>query len=481
MSFLKNLQVKTLFNEFFPDMIMEGDRKNFLQLEIYLRTGVISEFIGELKKDFTKFKNFRFDLNSKSENIYLKALAEHNYSYYSGIFGEYQNAKIAVDNAVKLIKNKKQTKSLKLLFLNDYALLEYFKGNFKASKDIFEKVLKLLKKENNYQESIFYRSTMNRLGVAYRNLGEYNKAKKIFLELLIFLKGTKQLRQMAIVYNNLSNIPIPVITEKQLLEYSRKGYKIFKKIGEQLGEALYFSKLSHYYYKHEDFEKSIKNNLKSLEIFKSIDNRRGIFIENFNITLHLILIGDLNFAEKFIFNSLKTLDIDNEYDRTTFLLLNEYLNMYRKKESFNPENLFKIRDKARTQKWQHIIVEINDILAQFYAIKKQLDKLYELLKEKQINTSLDLAYYFLYLSLLEVPKKLSKEKRKYYLKFKDISADPFFHYCSYKYFSKIDFKLADYHLKLAKKSIQRICKKFKKQRNIRNYKKLWFIEQIFNQ
>ncbi len=481
MSFLKNLQVKTFFNEFSPDMILEGDRKSFLQLEIHLRTGVISELVGELKKNFNKFKKFRFALNTESKNIYLKALAEHNYSYYSGVFGDYQNAKNAVDTAFKLIKKQNNTQSLKLLFLNDYALVEYFRGNFKASKDIFEKVLKLLKKEKNYQSNILYRTTMNRLGVVYRNLREYKKAKKILLELLHFLKGKKQLRQMAIVYNNLSNFPTPVISEKQVLEYSRKGYKIFKKIGEQLGQALYFSKLSSYYYKHEDYEKSINNNLKSLEIFKSIDNRRGVFIENFNITLHLILIGDLNFAEKFIFNSLKTLDIDNEYDRTTFLLLNEYLNMYRKRENFNPENLFMIRDKANTQKWQHIIVEINDILAQFYTIKKQPDKLYELLKEKPINTSLDLAYYLLYQSLLEVPKKLSKDKAKKYLKFKKISTDPFFHYCSYKYFSKIDFKLAVYHLKLAKKSIQRICKKFTTQRNIKNYQKLWFIEQILSQ
>jgi len=144
------------------------------------------------------------------------------------------------------------------------SIWSYYKELIRVSSRISERI-------NSRTKGI----CLNRLGNAYRNLGDINKSIAYYEQALDFTRKTGDrhwestvLGNLGIAYKNLGN-------QKQAISYYKRHLKIAKEDGDRNGESRALSNLGIAYKNLGQYKQAINYHQKSLTIKREMDDRRG--------------------------------------------------------------------------------------------------------------------------------------------------------------------------------------------------------------
>lgn len=464
---LRNLPARNNISDYDYQTLFSEFGKEYLKLEVYLKKVQVAEYLGKLDELFEPLEKF---LNSESSFISLNA--GFNLSYLYITVGKYPAAERLIKAGLEKVKKDQNLKDFLVLFRGNLSLYHYYLGNYRLAKDCVEENLKVLKEKDNPNLKFM---NLNRLAIVYRHLGEYKKAREIYQSLLKYYRSKKYIRKKAIVLNNISNIPPPTVSIEESLRLKKKAYLYFKKVGERMGEALYFSGLSGHYEKNNQFEKSIQMLKKSIEIYRDLNNYAGLFIAGYNLINNHIQIGDFRTAEKLV-SQVREEQVLNEYDAFELDILQNYLSFSTNPENFNPAEMLKLRKTARKNKWDSVYNRINFMLLDYYYLQKNVFETEKILAAIDDDVEAKLQYLFLLGVLIESPRVFSGTFQDKYRAEKS-KKDVFFQFCCLEYFYKFDKIKFSFHRKQFKNLYNQIINNLKTEKFKKTFQNLWYIKK----
>ncbi len=113
------------------------------------------------------------------------------------------------------------------------------------------------------------------LGIAYRNLGDFNKAIQCHEKSLEIFKDVGDRAGESKCYTNLGNAYLSLGDFNKAIQCHENSLEINKYIGDRAGESKCYTNLGVAYHGLGDFRKAIELYEKSLEIFKDVGDRVG--------------------------------------------------------------------------------------------------------------------------------------------------------------------------------------------------------------
>jgi len=341
--------------------------------------GILKEGIEKLKNDIkngisyknnfkynkalNKFKHLIIDIlkritNAKlymkkyplSAKIHLKKLYQLKLIplYHTGeIF--YMTGKIDLSfrlfEKILGISSKINDKKVRLLTLNNIAVIHQNKGNFKSSLKLLEKCLELSKKcgdekteaatYNNmaalykatgnlyksleyYEKSIVLKTkvndlkgqgvTFNNIALIYEKIGEYVKALRYYK---CSIEISAQLNHVEVIgrtINNIASLYMKLEEKDKCLEYYEKSLLIARKTKDKRLEGSILNNLGYVYETHEDIkmrEKSLKMYFQALKISKEIECKDFEAITLNNIGLNYLHLGKEDISLPYLNKSLE--------------------------------------------------------------------------------------------------------------------------------------------------------------------------------
>ncbi|MCI2229724.1 sensor histidine kinase [Polaribacter sp. MSW13] len=220
----------------------------------------------------------------------------------------------------------KQKQLLRILFfclflnsLNNYAqdvnalnkeAMDLYKTNQKEAIKVLTNALEIAERHNNKKE---VSKTKNNLGIVFRDLGEFQKAKKYsedaltvttdslikaaiynnigacnrklglyedaisnYLKSLEIYEAKKMLNETATVHNNIAIVYNYINLNKKSLEYYDKAIKVFEKLNNNKGISQAYNNIAIVYANEGDLEKALTNFRYSLSLEKKLKDKKGI-------------------------------------------------------------------------------------------------------------------------------------------------------------------------------------------------------------
>ncbi|MFN8907299.1 MAG: tetratricopeptide repeat protein, partial [Pseudanabaena sp.] len=180
--------------------------------------------------------------------------------YHAGELGEWQ---LAYDILVEERGGEGKNKSV-----NSFLALQ---GFYLKRAQLYEQVI-----AGSQREQDCHRKSLNRLGLCYKNLGQYKKAITYHQQSLESEEeiGDRQgaaisLGNLGLCYNNLGQY-------KKAIAYHQQSLEIKEEIGNRQGVANSLNNLGLCYESLGQYEKAIAHHQQSLEIKEEIGDRQGV-------------------------------------------------------------------------------------------------------------------------------------------------------------------------------------------------------------
>jgi tetratricopeptide (TPR) repeat protein len=248
--------------------------------------------------------------------------------YHAGELGEWQ---LASD-----ILNKERGGEGKNKSVEEFLDLQ---GFYRQRAQLYEQVI-----AGSQREQDCYRKSLNRLGLCYENLGQYEKAiahhqqyhdisEEIgyqqgmaislgnlglcytslgqYEKAITYLQQQRDIseeigyrRGVALSLGNLGNCYISLGQYEKAIAYLQQQHDISEEIGFRQGVAISLGNLGNCYYSLGQYEKAINHHQQSLEIKEEIGARRGVAISLHNIGEALLKLENYKEAETKIQESL---------------------------------------------------------------------------------------------------------------------------------------------------------------------------------
>ena len=140
---------------------------------------------------------------------------------------------------------------------------------------VVELYLQLVKYLPNRQNRR-YTSSLNNLGIAYKSLGDYQKAIDYYQQSLQIFEEIGERSGIAKSFNNLGSAYNFLGEYQEAINYHQQSLQIFEEIGERSGIAASLGNLGNAYRSLRDYEKAIDYYQQSLQMFEEIGERSGI-------------------------------------------------------------------------------------------------------------------------------------------------------------------------------------------------------------
>lgn len=178
--------------------------------------------------------------------------------------------------------------------LNDDAL-KIYRTETKRALSLLEEAQKLSKDKIDFQR------TNNSLGIVYRFLGEFEKAKQYSLKVL----GTKDLKLEASAYNNIGACNRSMGKYEEAVKFYINALKGYEKLKLENEYATVSSNLGVVYNSLEMYDKAKKYNQTAIEKFTKTENKKGLSEAYNNYAMIVVNEGNLDEALEYFTKSLE--------------------------------------------------------------------------------------------------------------------------------------------------------------------------------
>ncbi|MBN4049710.1 tetratricopeptide repeat-containing sensor histidine kinase [Bacteroidales bacterium AH-315-N07] len=205
-----------------------------------------------------------------------------------------------------LISSSDDTGKVNLLNAISFYLVNI---NPDKSLDYSIKALELSEKLNYYRGLV---TVYNRLGILYRNKGDYSRALdycfrslKLKENMDINLSTGKDQRSIAISYNSIGNIYIKQGKFLKALEFYYKALEIFEDRKDKRGITVAYINIATIYQKQTNYAKALEYNFRCLKILSKLGNK-GLMADTYNNIGGIYFEQDIDsLALKYFLKSLK--------------------------------------------------------------------------------------------------------------------------------------------------------------------------------
>jgi tetratricopeptide (TPR) repeat protein len=180
--------------------------------------------------------------------------------YHAGELGEWQ---LAFD-----VLNEERGEEGKNKSIEEFLDLQ---GFYRQYAQLYEQI-----SEGSQREQDCYRKSLNRLGLCYKNLGQYKKAIAFYQqshdisEEIGFRQGVAMsLGNLGVCYNSLGQY-------EKAIGYHQQSLEIEEKIGNRQGVAMSLGNLGNCYYSLGQYEKAIAHHQQHHDISEEMGYRQGV-------------------------------------------------------------------------------------------------------------------------------------------------------------------------------------------------------------
>lgn len=161
--------------------------------------------------------------------------------------------------------------SIKIRFLNEFCR-DNRNTNPKLALQAGQEALKIAQ-INNYKNLVA--SSLNLIGVIYRNLGNYDKSIEFYKNALKVAESVKDSTQIGFAYTNLGGLYRLEGNNNLALEFTLRSLTVFEKLKMKEGIAYCSINIGLIYYRQQDYSKAQEYLDYSLKLRGEINDRRG--------------------------------------------------------------------------------------------------------------------------------------------------------------------------------------------------------------
>ncbi|MCA2716666.1 toll/interleukin-1 receptor domain-containing protein [Microcystis sp. M169S2] len=179
-------------------------------------------------------------------------------------------------------------------------------GFYRKRADLYEEII-----AGSQREQDCYRNSLNRLGLCYDSLGQYEKAIAYHQQSLEISEAMGDQQEVAISLGNLGNCYNCLGQYEKAIAYHQQSLEISEEIGYRQGVAISLANLGNCYNCLGQYEKAIAYHQQSLEISEEIGYRQGVASSLGNLGNCYKSLGQY---EKAIFYHQKCHDISEAMD-----------------------------------------------------------------------------------------------------------------------------------------------------------------------
>ncbi|REJ53927.1 MAG: tetratricopeptide repeat protein [Microcystis aeruginosa DA14] len=179
-------------------------------------------------------------------------------------------------------------------------------GFYRKQADLYEEII-----AGSQREQVCYRNSLNRLGICFLNLGQYEKAIAYHQQSLEISEAMGDQQEVAISLGNLGNCYNCLGQYEKAIAYHQQSLEISEEIGYRQGVAISLGNLGNCYNCLGQYEKAIAYHRQCLYISKEIEDWQGVASSLGNLGNCYKSLGQY---EKAIFYHQKCHDISEAMD-----------------------------------------------------------------------------------------------------------------------------------------------------------------------
>ena len=225
-------------------------------------------------------------LNIKFLFIYFSFLWLFNLSM------EAQSTMEKLNDSAMVVYKKDPQKAIEILELSleinndikEYAIAKDYLGIVYRDLGQFEKAKTLSLEAISFsKDSLTNASAYTNIGAANRQMGLYREALKYYLKALKIYEDAPDLHKIATVNNNIGTVYNYLGINDKAVEYHTKAIKIFESLSNRKGISNAYNNIAIIYANDGELEKALSNFKYSLEIERELQDKKGIAESSNNV------------------------------------------------------------------------------------------------------------------------------------------------------------------------------------------------------
>ncbi|MCK7591533.1 sensor histidine kinase [Subsaxibacter sp. CAU 1640] len=188
-----------------------------------------------------------------------------------------QNPKQAVSILQGALKKSENNPKIYNYSKNNLAIVYRDLGQFEKSKRLSEESL------SNPLDSLMMASAYNNIGACNRSLGSYEEALTMYLKALSIYEKKNALKEMATVNNNIGMVYSYLNINDKAIQYHLKAIDIFEKESNKKGISEAYNNIAIIYANDGDLDKALDYFKYSLSIEEELQDQKGIAESSNNV------------------------------------------------------------------------------------------------------------------------------------------------------------------------------------------------------
>ena len=309
---------------------------------------------------------------------------------------------------------------LQAIILNNIGAVYYALGEKQQAIDYYNQALSLIRQMGDRPETSINLSnisnlpansdtslgdrtteatTLNNIGLAYKDLGEKQKAKEYFNQALILFRAMGDQAKEATTLNNIGLVYYDLGEKQQALDYYKQALDLIQKVGDRRGEAITLNNAGNTYSKLGNQQKAEEYFNQALPLFRSVGDRPGEALTLYNMAIikgdqgNLIAaLSDIETSIKIIEN-LRTKITNHELRISYFSTVQDYYQFYidllmelhkKQPKSGYDTKAFEVSESSRARSLLELLQEANanirqgvspELLQKERSLQQQLDNI----------------------------------------------------------------------------------------------------------
>lgn len=166
----------------------------------------------------------------------------------------------------------------------------------------FEKALSYLNQANSLSDQLndlqLQSGVLTSLGILYRKMSHYPKAVSYYLEVLEILEKLGNDTHIAITLMNIGNVNQNMSEYDSAMAYYQKSSRFFEQVGHEAGLSIVQNNLGNVLFQKGEYQQAISSFEKSLHFKKDANNLYGMALAEVNMAQAFTKLDSLHKAER---------------------------------------------------------------------------------------------------------------------------------------------------------------------------------------
>jgi signal transduction histidine kinase len=244
------------------------------------------------------------DLSNKTANKSQRLRAYLNLGISYDNLSEYTNAIDSYSKLRLLSIFYRDTLYLAYSYLNEAIVLSKI-SRFEEALSFNKRALFLLKRKNSRYEEVV--SVLNNMGILYKKLKRYGRAKECYREGLQILKQNNDMYFSSFLENNLASLYLVTGDYTKARNFASKAINSSKFCEDKFLEAANLNLMANVLFAQKQMEAARKFYLQAIHLRDSIGDAQGLSESKIDYGKFLLEAGDLKTAEKFVQEGLRNM------------------------------------------------------------------------------------------------------------------------------------------------------------------------------